>query len=266
MPELPEVETIRTAVAAAVSGARIVDVVINRDKIRLPVPVDLKPTVVGASVVSVTRRAKYIFIDLDNRETIVVHLGMSGKITLTRDYVFKKHDHLVFYFDNGLIMSYNDARRFGFVSLLRCVDLSNLGVDALSNAFNALYLKDRIGRLSAPIKTVMLDQSVVGGIGNIYIIESLFKSGISPFRPAGSLSAAELEKLVVEIKGVLRSAIACGGTTLRDYRQASGELGYFQNKLAIYGKEGLPCPRCSALIRRAVQGGRSTFYCPECQK
>jgi len=266
MPELPEVETIRTAVASAVVGARITSVAVNRDKIRLPIPADFKQIVESATVVSVTRRAKYIFILLDNRETIVVHLGMSGKITLTRDYVFRKHDHLVFYFDNGLVMSYNDARRFGFVSLLKCVDLSNLGVDALDEAFNATYLRDKIAKLSAPIKTVMLDQSVVGGIGNIYIIESLFKSGISPFRPAKSLRDAELEKLVCDIKDVLIAAIACGGTTLRDYRKASGELGYFQNKLAVYGKEGQPCPHCSALIRRAVQGGRSTFYCPECQR
>jgi len=266
MPELPEVETIRLAVADAVTGARIVKVVVNRDKIRLPVPVAFKQAVENAAVVSVSRRAKYIFVLLDNKETIVVHLGMSGKITLSRDYEFKKHDHLVFYFDNGLVMTYNDARRFGFVSLQRCVDLSNLGIDALEDAFNVAYLHDRLSRISAPIKTVMLDQSIVGGIGNIYIIESLFKSRISPFRPAKSLTDIELGRLVDCVKDVLKASIACGGTTLRDYRKVSGELGYFQNKLEVYGKEGQPCPCCSTLIRRAVQGGRSTFYCPECQQ
>ncbi|OPZ76392.1 MAG: Formamidopyrimidine-DNA glycosylase [Alphaproteobacteria bacterium ADurb.Bin438] len=266
MPELPEVETIKTALNRALIGNSIKDVKINRKKIRLPIPDDFYLLAKSQEILTVERLAKYIVISLKNGEKIVIHLGMSGKIIISNNYEAKKHDHVVFELSNGTFITYNDARRFGFVSLMKCLDLSKLGIDALSDEFNAKYLKEKIKTKNQSIKKTLLDQEVVAGLGNIYVIESLFLSKINPLKSAKDLSSKEIEFLITNIKQVLKKAIKAGGTTLKDYRKADGSLGYFQNELFIYGKEGEKCPVCETIIKRVIEGGRSTFYCTKCQK
>ncbi len=280
MPELPEVETVRRGLAPSMEGAVIAKAQVNRPDLRWPFPERMAERLTGARVVRLGRRSKYILAELDTGETLIIHLGMSGRMTVSGDPVGQfhhehpapeKHDHVIFDMDNGARITFNDPRRFGAMDLTAQPDthplLTVLGPEPLSNQFNSAYLAGRLKGKKTQIKTALLDQGIIAGLGNIYVCEALFRAGISPKRQAGRISVARLETLTQAINAVIAEAIASGGSSLKDYRQADGELGYFQHSFQAYGREGLPCVRngCTGSIRRDVQSGRSTFYCVSCQ-
>lgn len=276
MPELPEVETTGRGIAARLLNQRISRIEQKRDALRHSLPANLSTKLAGRTITAVERRAKYLLLRLDNGYSILLHLGMSGRLVIrdhddgTRD----RHDHLVFLFENGAVMRFHDARRFGMLDLVKTGEesehrlLRHLGPEPLDRAFTAKELGKRLVGKKVAIKLALMDQSVVAGIGNIYACEALYAAGISPLRPAGGLTAHELDALVPAIKAVLKSAIKAGGSSLRDYVQASGELGYFQTRFAVYDREGQSCPRCRKCpgIKRITQGGRSTFWCEKQQR
>ena len=264
MPELPEVQTVVTELQNSLVGQKISDVITLRDKIRYDVP-DLS-ILIGKKVVSVERRAKYIVLKVENSPTIIMHLGMSGKITVCEPKERIKHDHLVIEFSKGIEFIFNDARRFGFVIFDDGKSLAHLGVEPLSDEFNAAFLQTKLNGKKQPIKTAIMDQALVVGVGNIYAAETLFRSKILPTRPAGEVTKAECKQLVQNIKNVLAEAIESGGSTLRDYVRSSGDLGYFQHSHQVYGHAGKPCEICKAEILSVRLGGRSSFYCPNCQR
>lgn len=283
MPELPEVETVRRGMEPAVIGQKFVRVQVNRPDLRWPFPDRMSERLLGARVDRLRRRSKYILCDLDSGETLLIHLGMSGRVLISgdplgqfvRDHPAKeKHDHVVFDFENGARITYNDPRRFGAMDLLPTDEiethplLAKLGPEPLGNSFNAEALGMALKGRNSPIKTVLLDQKTVAGLGNIYVCEALYRAGIDPRRKAKAISQARVAKLTSDIRDVLRSAIESGGSSLKDYRQADGELGYFQHSFDVYDREGRPChtPSCTGSIRRLVQSGRSTFFCPQCQR
>ena len=283
MPELPEVETVRRGMEPAVVGQKFVRVQVNRPDLRWPFPDRMSERLLGARVDRLRRRSKYILCDLDSGETLLIHLGMSGRVLISgdplgqfvRDHPAKeKHDHVVFDFENGARVTYNDPRRFGAMDLLPTDEiethplLAKLGPEPLGNSFNAEALGTALKGRNSPIKTVLLDQKTVAGLGNIYVCEALYRAGIDPRRKAKAISQARVAKLTSDIRDVLRSAIESGGSSLKDYRQADGELGYFQHSFDVYDREGQPChtPSCAGSIRRLVQSGRSTFFCPQCQR
>lgn len=278
MPELPEVETVRRGLAPHLVGHRLVAVEQRRPDLRWPLPPDLVQVLTGARVTELGRRSKYLLATLDRGPVLLVHLGMSGRFlvdegqgaTFQRDpAVLERHDHLVLTTDAGTRLIFNDARRFGMVDLIREGEvhplLAHLGPEPLEGPLDLITAFR--GR-RAPVKQVLLDQRRVAGLGNIYVNEALHRAGIDPRRAAGRISAARIEALEHHIRDVLEEAIAAGGSSLRDHRQASGELGYFQHSFRVYGHEGQPCPRpgCHGTIRRIVQGGRSSFFCPQCQR
>ncbi len=278
MPELPEVETIKTAIQNSVAKANITKVTINNNNLRIKIPDDFVRQVVGARIQGYRRRAKYIIIDLNNGKSIILHLGMSGKIKISdRLPEPVKHDHVVIETDNGVIV-YNDARRFG---LLTCCDsdklaghklFAHIGVEPWDEILTGEYLYKKFHNKKIPVKMALLDQSIIVGIGNIYASESLYLARIDPQKEAGALSESECVVLVAKIRQVLEQAISAGGSTLKDYQKPDGSLGYFQNRHCVYNKTGQRCPDCtcdiekSGGIRKIVQGGRSTFYCPVKQK
>lgn len=280
MPELPEVETVRRGLVPVMEGQRIALAQVNRPDLRWPLPDRMADRLTGATVTALRRRSKYILADLDTDETLLIHLGMSGRILISGQIVGgyhhdhpapQKHDHVVFDMAHGPRITFNDARRFGAMDLMATATaeahplLAKLGPEPLGNAFDATYLARRLhGRLT-PIKSALLDQSVVAGLGNIYVCETLFRARISPLCLAASLTPEESTALVPIIRDVLDEAITAGGSSLRDYRQTDGELGYFQHRFAVYDHEGDPCPRCGTPILRCVQSGRSSFHCPVCQ-
>lgn len=275
LPELPEVETVCRGLAKALQNAVILRAQTHRADLRAPLPKNLGQKINGRKILSVTRRAKYILMALDGGLTLLLHLGMSGRMVLSPDNLpLEKHDHISFAFDNGLYARFNDPRRFGLCDLVRDDKLAEhpllakLGIEPLSPAFTAARLGELLAGRKSPIKTTILDQRLVVGVGNIYASESLYRAGISPLRPAGSCSKKEIAALRDAIVSVLNEAIAAGGSSLRDYVQADGELGYFQHNFAVYDHEGQPCPGCTckAKIQRLTQAGRSTFYCPKRQK
>ncbi|MBV0890314.1 bifunctional DNA-formamidopyrimidine glycosylase/DNA-(apurinic or apyrimidinic site) lyase [Paracoccus sp. Z118] len=281
MPELPEVETVRRGLAPHLEGRVIARVDQRRPDLRWPMPVDLVQMLTGARVTGLRRRSKYILADLDRGASLLLHLGMSGRVriegegqgTFHRDTsILPQHDHLVLTTDLGTTITLNDARRFGAVDLVREGEahplLARLGPEPLGPDFTAERLADALAGRRAPIKTALLDQRIVAGLGNIYVCEALFRAGIHPTRAAGRIGRARIGELHRQIGEVLADAIAAGGSSLRDHRQTSGELGYFQHSFRVYGREGQPCQRegCSGIIRRIVQGGRSTWYCPVCQR
>lgn len=283
MPELPEVETVRRGLVPAMEGGRIIHMHVNRPDLRWPFPERMAERLTGATVTALRRRSKYILADLDTGESLLIHLGMSGRILISGDplgqFVHEhpapaKHDHVVFEMENGARITFNDPRRFGAMDLLdtssaeRHPLLAKLGPEPLGNAFDESYLIAALANRRTPIKSALLDQRIVAGLGNIYVCETLFRGKISPLRKAANISAARRADLVPIIRDVLTEAIAAGGSSLRDFRQADGELGYFQHRFDVYDREGHPCPTpdCTALIRRIVQSGRSTFYCPTCQR
>ena len=254
-------------------GRRITAAIAHRSDLRAPLPPKLAE-IKGARVTAITRRAKYILMALDNDETLLLHLGMSGRILVAHHATeLGKHDHIVISLDNGATVTFNDPRRFGFCDLVDTAKLAehkslrDLGVEPLDKALTAVRFAALFDTRSGPIKTVLMDQKLIVGIGNIYACEALFDASISPLRPAKSLSKPEYTRLHESVRKVLKEAIAAGGSSLRDYRQADGELGYFQHHFAVYGKEGERCKGCdcdiakTGGIRRMTQAGRSTFFC-----
>ena len=274
MPELPEVETIKNALATAVCGSNIIQILINHNQLRQKIPSDFADVIVGAKISSCRRKAKYILLDLDNGISIIWHLGMSGRIIISEQKPkMQKHDHVVIETSRGWI-TYNDARRFGLLTYCNTQELSenklfkNVGIEPFDEALTGAYLFEKIKGKKVPIKTVLLDQKVVNGIGNIYASEILFESRISPLRRADKITIAECDVLVEKIRKVLNKAIAAGGSTLKDYQKPDGSLGYFQNLHCVYNKTGQRCEGCTCDVsqtggvRKIVQAGRSSFYCP----
>jgi len=285
MPELPEVETVRRGLEPTLKGARLARVEARRPDLRFPLPQDFVHRLTGATIEALDRRAKYLLARLDTGETLVMHLGMTGRFEIEQGAVEApgrfhyaapvggKHAHVVFETAAGRRVTYSDARRFGFMDLIRTDKLAEhpwfkgMGPEPLGRDFTADGLKAALaGRIQA-IKLMLLDQRIVAGLGNIYVCEALHRARISPFTPAGQVSRARLVRLVEAVREVLIEAIAAGGSSLRDYVGADGELGYFQHNFRAYGREGQSClrPGCKGVIARKVQGGRSTFYCPVCQ-
>ncbi|MCI4660617.1 MAG: bifunctional DNA-formamidopyrimidine glycosylase/DNA-(apurinic or apyrimidinic site) lyase [Neomegalonema sp.] len=312
MPELPEVETVRRGIAPVLEGHKITQALARRADLRWPLPERFAERLSGRRVERLNRRSKYILASLApekscQAQTWLIHLGMSGRITIDTDPQefqadrvvgrfhypvakgtdqraneaveveatqkgFGKHDHIIVTTSKGRLI-YNDARRFGAMDLWDTEDLANhpwlahLGPEPLGNDFHAQALGKALAGRKAPIKALLLDQRIVAGLGNIYVCEALWRAGIAPTRPGGSLLSEHLEKLVRSIRTVLQEAIAAGGSSLRDHRQADGSLGYFQHAFKVYGRAEEPCSSegCSAQVERIVQSGRSTFYCPRCQ-
>ena len=276
MPELPEVETVRRGLAPHLEGRRLVHVEARRPDLRWPLPVDFAQRLQGRMVVALRRRAKYLLAELEDGTVLIAHLGMSGRMLITHGQppALEKHDHIVLATDRDVWIRFNDARRFGAMDLttLDALDthklLAGLGPEPLSNEFNGPALAAALAGRHTPIKAALLDQHVVAGIGNIYACEALYRSGLSPRRLAHTVQGGRAERLATAVKQVLAEAIEAGGSTLRDYRQADGELGYFQHAFKVYGREGEACraPDCGRPLRRLVQSGRSTFYCATCQR
>jgi len=289
MPELPEVETVRLGLAPVLEGFCLTGVEMRRPDLRLPFPKNFVARTKGRTVTSLRRRAKYLLADLDSGETLVIHLGMSGRMSVYAkgaqrklgNYVYDtaplgagtgKHDHVVFETDAPARIVFNDHRRFGLMALVSTQHLEqdklfkSIGVEPLSEKFNTAHLAKVLDGKKTPIKSALLDQRLIAGLGNIYVCEALFRARISPKRLAGSLKKERLAPLVTAIKKVLKDAIAAGGSTLRDHAQATGDPGNFQHHFLAYGREGKPCKLgCKGTVKRIVQAGRSTFYCPKCQ-
>lgn len=279
MPELPEVETITEALRRAVEGAKILAVKVNNKNFRETVPDDFEKCIVNSSIERIYRKAKYIVIQLSNDLSIIWHLGMSGRVKILDEYPLdlEKHDHVILHTDKGYII-YNDARRFGLITYAESAIINqhhlfcHIGIDPFDKALTASYLSPLLAHRKTPIKTALLDQSIINGIGNIYASEALYKARISPLRSCVELTFSEIEKLIEAIRETLKTAIAAGGSTLRDYRKPDGSMGYFQNEHCVYDKTGQRCPQCTcdlkvtSGIKRITQGGRSSFYCAHLQK
>ncbi len=271
MPELPEVETTVRGLARYLDGARLARVELRRANLRRPFPVDLVQVLTGARVTGLGRRAKYGLIHTDRGQTMVFHLGMSGRWRIEPEEL-GKHDHLVLETEAGHRLSLCDPRRFGSVDLVEEARLDDwpafaaLGPEPLGEALSAAHLKTALAGRSATIKLMLLDQRIVAGLGNIYVCEALFRAGIDPRKAAGKVNGPALARLVPQIKAVIAEAIEAGGSTLRDYAQPDGQLGYFSKRFDVYDRAGQPCTSCTAPILRFAQGGRSTWHCAKCQK
>ena len=289
MPELPEVETVRRGLEPTLKGARLVRVQANRPDLRFPLPEGFVQRLTGARIEDLQRRAKYLLAPLDRGDTLVMHLGMTGRFEIQapdrtapdRPGEFHyappadpKHAHIVFDTDAGARVTFFDPRRFGYMDLIATDALAahpwfaGLGPEPLGPDFNARYLQAVLAGRKQNIKVTLLDQKIVAGLGNIYVSEALHRAGISPLRDAGKVSRAKLERLVEAVRLVLAEAIEAGGSTLRDFAGADGALGYFQHRFRVYDHEDEPCPKpgCQGSIQRIVQSGRSTFYCHVCQR
>jgi len=275
MPELPEVETVLRGLMPVMNGQRILAADVRREGLRWPFPEGFAGRLSGARVQGMRRRAKYILMALDTGETLLVHLGMSGKVTIdeTGAQALSKHDHVILDLENGARILFNDPRRFGALDLVDSAApeahklLASLGPEPLGNGFNPEYLISRLEGRRSPVKTSLLDQRIIAGLGNIYVCEALWRAGIAPQSSSAALNPAHVSRLTAHIRDVLAEAIKSGGSSLKDYRQANGELGYFQHSFAAYGRAGEACLKdgCSGTITRIVQSGRSSFYCPACQ-
>jgi formamidopyrimidine-DNA glycosylase len=292
MPELPEVETVRRGLAPAMLGARILSVELRRADIRFPFPPSFAKRLTGQRIVDVKRRAKYLLFQLDGGETLIAHLGMSGSFRMKKTAVSTpgkfhherskdpKHDHVVLILDNNWVVTYNDPRRFGFMDLAPTETLAQhprmrgLGAEPLAPEFDAQSLARMFAGVRTSLKAGLLNQKRIAGLGNIYVCEALFRARLAPSKPAGILAGARgaptraAAAVSDAIRSVLEEAVEAGGSTLRDHRQANGELGYFQHAFKVYDREGLPCvrERCRGTIVRITQSGRSTFYCSKCQR
>jgi formamidopyrimidine-DNA glycosylase len=295
MPELPEVETVRRGLEPVLVGNSIARVEQRRADLRFPLPRDFARRLAGRRIVSLDRRAKYLLARLDDGEVLVMHLGMTGRLSIDRangvklapgTFVHERtqapapHEHIVFHLADGTAIRYSDARRFGSMDLIQADMLPHhalfkgLGVEPLRPEFTPAWLGARLAGKKAPIKAALVDQRLIAGLGNIYACEALYRAKLSPLRLAGTLATKtgkptpRAEALVKGVQAVLAEAIEAGGSTLRDYAGADGELGRFQHRFKVYGREGKPCPRkgCGGTVRRIVQSGRSTFYCPTCQR
>ncbi len=293
LPELPEVETVRRGLAPAMEGARLIRVEARRPDLRFPLPERFAERLAGRTVTGLGRRAKYLLADLDDGMVLVMHLGMSGSFrvaeaegeALPGDFHHPRskiaaHDHVVFVLSGGATVTYNDPRRFGYMLLVPRSELEAhpmfraLGAEPVGNALDADYLAERLDGRVAPLKAALLDQRIIAGLGNIYVCEALHRTGLSPLREAGTLVTrsgrpdARAVRLVEAIRAVIGEAIAAGGSSLRDHARTDGSLGYFQHTFRVYDREGEPCPApgCRGTVSRIVQSGRSTFYCPRCQR
>ena len=293
MPELPEVETVRLGLAPVMEGAVIDRVDLRRPDLRAPFPPRFARRLTGRTVVGLGRRAKYLTADLDDGNVLVMHLGMSGSFRIEaesgaeiagRTYhprsKLRAHDHVVFHMSSGARVVFNDPRRFGLMDIVPRSELAPskhfrvIGIEPLGNELDGAHLARLFAGRAAPLKAALMDQRLIAGLGNIYVCEALWRAKLDPARPAGTIATragkptAAAERLASAIRDVLHDAIAAGGSSLRDHRRATGELGEFQHAFAVYDREGEPCPRpgCRGIIRRTVQSGRSTFYCPVCQR
>ena len=283
MPELPEVETVMRGLAPAMQGAVILQAEVNRPDLRWPFPARMADRLRDQQVLGLRRRSKYILADLGSGESLLIHLGMSGRMLISGDPLGQfvhdhpapeKHDHVVLHMNNGARVTFNDPRRFGAMDLMQTATadqhklLARIGPEPLGNDFHEAHLIAALRNRNTPIKAALLDQRIVAGLGNIYVCEALYRAGIHPARKAGRISAPRIAALVPIIRQVLREAIEAGGSSLRDFRQADGELGYFQHRFDVYGREGAVCRTegCGHVIRRIVQSGRSSFYCRQCQR
>jgi formamidopyrimidine-DNA glycosylase len=272
MPELPEVETTRRGIEPHVTGMRVVEVIVRRHDLRQPVSENLT-SLEGRRIKRVSRRSKYLLLEIDDGSTVLMHLGMSGSLRIIDPAEpWKKHDHVGIILESGKQLRFHDPRRFGLVLHLTQTDpmdhplLRSLGPEPLESAFTMAHLKDACAKRSAAIKMVIMDSKVVVGVGNIYASEALFRAGILPRTPANKVSKPRLAKLVTSIREVLAASILEGGTTLRDFLNSDGEPGYFAQRLFVYDRKGEPCRVCGTPIRQAVLGQRSTYWCPVCQK
>jgi len=293
MPELPEVETVRRGLEPAMAGQRLIAVEQRRKDLRFPFPARFKERLEGQRVTGLSRRAKYLVLHLSSEEALIMHLGMSGRFTVEMgdktskpgDFHYETtgtspHDHVVFHLENGARITYNDPRRFGFMDLVPSASLAEskhfkaMGIEPLGNELDGELIQTLFTDKKAPLKAALLDQRLIAGLGNIYVCEALHRSGLSPKRLAGTLSTnrgnmkGKAELLAATIRDVLTEAVQAGGSSLRDYAQTDGSLGYFQHRFRVYDREGEKCPTgsCSGAIERIVQSGRSTFYCRTCQK
>ncbi|KAA5802432.1 bifunctional DNA-formamidopyrimidine glycosylase/DNA-(apurinic or apyrimidinic site) lyase [Alkalicaulis satelles] len=286
MPELPEVETVRRGLAPAMEGRRIASVRLNRPDLRFPFPEGFAERLAGARVTRLDRRAKYLLVRLSTGDTVLMHLGMSGRFSIRtrQDAPHKpgafayappadpRHDHAVITLEDGVEVIYNDPRRFGFMTLFETAGearqpyLKDLGPEPHSNLFSGAYLSEAFAGRRAPVKAALLDQRVVAGLGNIYVCEALWRARISPRRTCASVAGARAERLAGAVRAVISEAIEAGGSTLRDYAGADGAMGYFQHSFDVYGREGEPCACGKTRICRILQSSRSSFYCPLCQR
>ena len=296
MPELPEVETVRRGLAPTMEGALLLRAELRRPDLRFPFPAGFSELLAGRRITSLGRRAKYLLIDLEGGDVVIAHLGMSGSFRIEEgtsaampgDFHHprgkdEKHDHVIFHLENArgpARVIYNDPRRFGFMDVVRRDVLAShaffrdLGEEPTGNLLDARYLAARLSGKAQPLKSALLDQKIIAGLGNIYVCEALWRSGLSPLRAAGTLADAKgrpkttLVRLTDAIRAVIADAIAAGGSSLRDHIQTDGTLGYFQHSFSVYDREGKPCRTtgCDGTVTRIVQAGRSTFYCPKCQK
>jgi formamidopyrimidine-DNA glycosylase len=283
LPELPEVETVRRGLVPVLEGRVILRAEVRRPDLRRPLPEGMAARLTGARVLGLRRRSKYILADLSSGETLLIHLGMSGRILVSGvmlgDFVHAQpaaapHDHVVIEVEGGGRVTFNDPRRFGLMDLMPTAEaeshplLAGLGPEPFGNGFSEPYLVERLKGRRTPVKSALLDQRIVAGLGNIYVSEVLHRAGISPLRHAGRIAAPRVATLVPLVRAVLAEAIEAGGSSLRDFRRTDGELGYFQHAFRVYGREGEPCPTpgCGGRILRTVQAGRSSFHCPRCQR
>ena len=273
MPELPEVETVKRGLEPHIVGKTIVKATLNRDNLRIPFPSGFAGSLEDRKIISVNRRAKYLLITLDNGLLWVVHLGMSGKFTVEdgTKYVQKKHDHVLVLLDNNKQLVFNDARRFGLMTLIKNDELeqhkllAHYAPEPFSDEFSVEYLTKKLTNRKTPIKTLLMDNKVIVGVGNIYASEVLWRTKIHP-ESLGNEVVKKSEKLIATIREVLAQAIEAGGSTLKDFTSADGNAGYFQHQFDVYNREGKPCHRCGENIKRITQAGRSSFFCAVCQK
>lgn len=272
MPELPEVQTVLNGLSPVMKGFSILSVEQNRPILRYPFPQNFVERLNGSTILDMYRRAKYIVFNFDTKESMILHLGMSGRVQIhSNEYMPEKHDHVVFHMSNSLTVTYNDPRRFGFMDLCptenlkRYASFKSLGPEPLENDFTSEYLYQALKDKKTIIKSALLDQAIVAGLGNIYVCEALFMANIDPRREAKGLDMLECRKLINAIQEVLDKAIKAGGSTLRDHQKPNGELGYFQHNFLVYGRNGQSCYTCMSPIWRVQQAGRSTFYCSVCQ-
>jgi len=282
MPELPEVETVMRGLAPVLEGAVIEKAITRRAGLRVPFPEDFSARLDGNRIERLQRRSKYILVECADGLVVILHLGMSGRVTIYKDGLnadgitpaIGKHDHVSLITQRGDHIIYNDPRRFGIITFTDTETqnthplLKNIGPEPLGNGFNSDILSQGLKGKKSSIKALLLDQRLVAGLGNIYVCEILWRAGINPQRPGGSLNTKEIASLVPIIRDVLGEAIAAGGSTLKDYAQTDGELGYFQHSFKAYGREEEPClqKNCSGKLARIVQSGRSTYFCPKCQR